>query len=75
MQPGDHLLLDDEQFTILAVGDVANANLLNLGHVSTSRPTAPPTPKLPGRHQRGRKHLPVLHAGQPVAIVAGDQPN
>ena len=34
MQPGDRLLLDDEQFTILSVGDVANANLTALGHVS-----------------------------------------
>lgn len=30
---GDVVVLDDQQFPILAVGDVVNDNLVNLGHI------------------------------------------
>ena len=74
VQPGDRLLLDDEQFTILSVGDVANANLTALGHVSFKANGAT-TAQLPGDISVEEKPLPVLHAGSRVVIIAGDQPN
>lgn len=31
--PGDVVVIDDEQYQVLAVGEVANTNLSNLGHL------------------------------------------
>ena len=74
VQPGDLLMLDDEQFRILSVGDVANANLTALGHVSFKANGAT-TAQLPGDISVEEKQLPVLHPGSRVIIVAGEQPN
>ena len=74
VQPGDRLLLDDEQFAILSVGDVANANLTALGHVSFKANGAT-TAQLPGDISVEEKQLPVLHAGSRLVIVAGEPPN
>ena len=74
VQPGDRLLLDDEQFTILSVGDVANANLTALGHVSFKANGAT-TAQLPGDISVEERPLPVPREGSRVVIVAGDQLN
>ena len=74
VQPGDRLLLDDEQFTILSVGDVANANLTALGHVSF-KANGSTTAQLPGDISVEEKPLPVLHPGSRLVIVAGEPPN
>ena len=74
VRPGDQLLLDDERFTILSVGDVANANLTALGHVSFKANGAT-TAQLPGDISVEERPLPLLHEGSRVIIVAGDAPN
>lgn len=74
VQPGDQLLLDDQRFTILSVGNVANANLTALGHVSFKANGAT-TAQLPGDISVEERPLPLLHAGSRVVIVAGDRPN
>jgi PTS system glucitol/sorbitol-specific IIA component len=74
VQPGDRLLLDDQQFTILSVGDVANANLTALGHVSFKANGAT-TAQLPGDISVEDRPLPLLREGSRVVIVAGDQPS
>jgi PTS system glucitol/sorbitol-specific IIA component len=74
VRPGDLLLLDDQQFTILSVGDVANANLTALGHVSFKANGAT-TAQLPGDISVEDKPLPLLHAGSRVVIVAADHTN
>lgn len=74
VQPGDELLLDDQRFTILSVGNVANANLTALGHVSFKANGAT-TAQLPGDISVEERPLPLLHAGSRVVIVAGDRPN
>ena len=74
VQPGDRLLLDDEQFTILSVGDVANANLTALGHVSF-KANGSTTAQLPGDISVEEKPLPVLHPGSRLVIVAGEPSN
>ena len=33
LQPGDCIFIDDQEFKILAVGEVANSNFRNLGHL------------------------------------------
>ncbi len=74
VRPGDRLLLDDEQFTILSVGEVANANLTALGHVSFKANGAT-TAQLPGDISVEQRPLPLLREGSRVVIVAGEQPS
>jgi PTS system glucitol/sorbitol-specific IIA component len=74
VQPGDRLLLDDQQFTVLSVGDVANANLTALGHVSFKANGAT-TAQLPGDISVEERPLPVPREGSRVVIVAGDRSN
>src|SRR6478609_1311093 len=74
VQAGDRLRLDDEEFTILSVGDVANANLTALGHVSFKANGAS-TAQLPGDISVEDRPLPLLREGSRVVIVAGDQPS
>lgn len=33
LAPGDAVFIDDQEFKVLAVGDVANTNFANLGHL------------------------------------------
>lgn len=74
VQPGDLLRLDDQQFTILSVGDVANANLTALGHVSFKANGATAA-QLPGDISVEDRPLPLLREGSRVVIVAGEQPS
>ena len=71
IQPGDHLLLDDATFTILSVGDVANANLTALGHVSF-KANGSTDAQLPGDVSLDNVPLPLLHEGSRMQIVAGE---
>ena len=45
--PQDTLIIDDEKYTVLAVGEVANTNLSNLGHLIIKF-NGQTTPQLPG---------------------------
>jgi glucitol/sorbitol PTS system EIIA component len=74
VQPGDRLLLDDAEFAILSVGDVANANLVALGHVSFKANGAT-TAQLPGDISIEERPLPLLREGSRIVIVAGDTTN
>jgi PTS system glucitol/sorbitol-specific IIA component len=74
VRAGDRLRLDDQEFTILSVGDVANANLTALGHVSFKANGAT-TAQLPGDISVEERPLPLLREGSRVVIVAGDQPS
>lgn len=74
VQAGDRLRLDDEEFAILSVGGVANANLTALGHVSFKANGAT-SAQLPGDISVEERPLPLLREGSRVVIVAGDQPS
>ena len=66
---GDVLVLDDQQYPILAVGDVANANLVNLGHIDfkfNGESTAP----LPGDVCLPVAVPPVLVPGSIFRVIA-----
>lgn len=45
--PGDVVIIDNEQYQVLAVGEVANKNLSNLGHL-IMKFNGQTTPQLPG---------------------------
>jgi PTS system glucitol/sorbitol-specific IIA component len=47
LRPGDLVRIDDKAFRITAVGDVANANMVNLGHMDLKANGADEAP-LPG---------------------------
>lgn len=66
--PGDEVWLDGVCLRVLAVGDVANDNLVSLGHLdlkANGEPTAP----LPGDVCVERLPLPVPVSGSRLEIV------
>jgi PTS system glucitol/sorbitol-specific IIA component len=70
VRPGDRVVLDEESFEVLAVGDVADQNLRALGHVSfkaNGLHTAP----LPGDICLEDVDLPLLKTGSRIQIVSG----
>ena len=68
--PGDALIVDGQQYPILAVGDVADTNLVALGHVSLKM-NGSRTAELPGDVCLEKITL-SLHEGSRLEIVAGD---
>jgi len=69
--PGDMLAIGDEHFKILAVGDVANTNLANLGHFVVKF-NGKTTPELPGDICVEAKPLPDIEIGTRVTIVSSN---
>ena len=70
IQPGDELRIDDHRLTILAVGEVADANLTALGHISVKANGENVAP-LPGDVCVEKIEFPELHEGSRIEIVAG----
>jgi PTS system glucitol/sorbitol-specific IIA component len=68
--PGDEISLDGAVLTVLAVGDVANDNLVNLGHLDL-KASGETSPQLPGDVCTERLPLPELRPGSTLTIVAG----
>ncbi len=66
--PGDQLWLGEESFQILAVGEVANTNLGNLGHLVLKFNGAT-TPELPGDVCVEARPLPAVPIGLTLKIV------
>lgn len=65
---GDQLWLGDEQFRILAVGEVANTNLAALGHL-VLKFNGQTAPELPGDVCVEARPLPAVSVGLTVKIV------
>ncbi len=70
LRAGDHLLIDDLRLEILAVGDVADANLTALGHISI-KANGERTAPLPGDVCVHKQPLPPLREGTRVEILIG----
>lgn len=68
--PGDVIHLGDEVVTVLAVGEVADENLVNLGHLSLKR-NGEREAALPGDVCCDVGPVPDLRPGDEVRIVAG----
>lgn len=64
---GDQLCIDDCTFQILAVGEVANQNLRNLGHFVVKF-NGQGTPEMPGDICAEMRPLPPLRVGSTVLI-------
>ena len=65
---GDQLWLGDESFSILAVGEVANTNLANLGHL-VLKFNGQTAPELPGDVCVEARPLPVVPVGLTLKII------
>ncbi len=72
IRPGDVLQVGDVTMSILAVGQVAEANLAALGHVSF-KATGAAEAQLPGDICLEQAVLPPLQIGTRIHIVAGAQ--
>lgn len=70
IRAGDELWLNEARFPIFAVGEVANTNLINLGHVSLKM-NGLRNAELPGDVCLGKVTL-SLHPGSRLTIVAGN---
>ncbi|MBX3002735.1 MAG: PTS glucitol/sorbitol transporter subunit IIA [Anaerolineales bacterium] len=64
---GDRLFLNDEAFQVLAVGEVANANLASLGHLVV-KVNGQPEPEMPGDVCVEMKALPTIEVGTQLRI-------
>lgn len=71
VQVGDEVALDDLRLRVLAVGDVANDNLVNLGHMDL-KANGESVPPMPGDICVERAALPLLERGSRMAIIAGE---
>lgn len=67
---GDQVHLGDEVITVLAVGNVADENLVNLGHLSLKR-NGEDQAALPGDVCCDEGPIPPLRAGDPIRILTG----
>jgi glucitol/sorbitol PTS system EIIA component len=70
--PGDIVALGEERMEILAVGDVANENFTNLGHLSLKR-NGETTAPLPGDVCTTVGPLPLLGPGDEITIYAATE--
>ncbi len=64
---GDWVSFDDMRFRVLAVGDVANTNLSNLGHL-VMKCNGMTEPEMPGDVCVELKSLPKIHVGSTLRI-------
>lgn len=69
---GDRIHLGDEVITVLAVGGVADENLINLGHLSLKRNGAHEA-ALPGDVCCDEGPIPSLQPGDAIRIVAEER--
>jgi PTS system glucitol/sorbitol-specific IIA component len=67
---GDIVLIDSESFQVTAVGDVANQNLANLGHL-IMKCNGLTEPELPGDVCVEVKPLPHISVGTEICILDG----
>jgi glucitol/sorbitol PTS system EIIA component len=70
--PGDIVAFGGERMEILAVGDVANENLTNLGHLSLKR-NGETTAALPGDVCTTVGPIPLLAPGDELTIYAATE--
>ena len=69
---GDLLFIDDNSYEVLAVGEVANQNLSNLGHLVVKF-NGQTEPEMPGDISVPKiKELPKIKPGTKVRIIASE---
>jgi PTS system glucitol/sorbitol-specific IIA component len=65
--PGDAVVIGDRRFTVLAVGDVANDNFKNLGHL-VLKFNGEREVEMPGDVCVEREPLPAIDVGTPIRV-------
>jgi PTS system glucitol/sorbitol-specific IIA component len=70
VRPGDLVRIDDKEFRVTAVGDVANENMVNLGHMDLKANGAAEAP-LPGDICLEELPLPEPRPGTTL-VIEGD---
>jgi len=70
--PGDVVTVAGETYTVLAVGDVANANLANLGHL-VLKANGLDAPELPGDVCVEAKPFPAVGVGDTFSIASPER--
>lgn len=66
--PGDTFVIDQDSFKVLAVGEVANDNLANLGHLVVKF-NGETEPEMPGDVCVEAKPIPSVQTGTVIKIV------
>ena len=66
--PGDEIVLGDERFRVLAVGEVASGNLASLGHL-VMKFNNQTTPEMPGDVCLEVRPIPPVAVGMSLKIV------
>lgn len=67
VQIGDIFGINEQEFKVLAVGEVANANFRNLGHIILKF-NGKNTPELPGDICVEQQHLPEIKIGDAIWV-------
>jgi PTS system glucitol/sorbitol-specific IIA component len=68
VEPGDWIVIGEQRYQVTAVGDVANTNLRNLGHL-VLKCNGLTEPELPGDVCVEAKDLPPIEVGTVVRIL------
>jgi len=66
---GDIIAINDDEFTVLAVGSVASENLLNLGHLDL-KANGLTEAELPGDVNVELRELPMINVGDKLRVIA-----
>lgn len=66
---GDVIAINDDEFTVLAVGSVASDNLLNLGHLDL-KANGLTEAELPGDVNVELRGLPMINVGDRLRVIA-----
>lgn len=66
---GDNIAINDDVFTVLAVGSVASDNLLNLGHLDL-KANGCDVAELPGDVNVELRELPTIKVGDRLQVTA-----
>lgn len=72
VQPGDYIVIGDHSYYVTAVGEIANKNIRELGHL-VMKCNGMTTAQLPGDVCVEEKKLPPISVGSVVKIVQGAQ--
>jgi len=68
-QAGDMIKINDDEFTVLAVGSVSSDNLLNLGHLDL-KANGLTEAELPGDVNVEERELPMVKVGDILKVIA-----
>lgn len=66
---GDKVLINDNEFSVCAVGSVASENLLNLGHLDL-KANGLTEPEMPGDVNVEAVQLPTVNVGDRLVVIS-----